>query len=60
MMGIILEIIYHVIEISGDYVKCRSSKGETDIAIYLLPDGIDVGDIIQFKDLTYQIIGRED
>ena len=59
-MSYMLEITYRVIEVSGDYVTCRSSRGDTDIAIYLLPDGVNVGDIIAYKDLIYQIIGHED
>lgn len=54
-----LEIKYEVIEISGDYVTCRSEKGSTtDIAIYLLPEGVDIGDILLFKDLSYDKIGH--
>ena len=53
------EIKYEVIEVSGDYVTCRSEKGSTtNIAIYLLPDGVDIGDILLYKDLSYEKIGQ--
>ncbi len=52
-----IEIKYEVVDISGDYVTCLSEKGSTtNIAIYLLPDGIDIGDKLLYKDLSYEKI----
>ena len=52
-----IEIKYEVVDISGDYVTCLSEKGSTtNIAIYILPDGIDIGDKLLYKDLSYEKI----
>ena len=54
-MNIMPEIKYKVVDVCGDYATCVSEKGsETNIAIYLLPEGIDVGDMLLFKNLMYE------
>lgn len=50
-----LEIIYKVLEINGDYALCESDKGNTtNIALALLPYDIDEGDKIRFCDFMYE------
>ena len=58
-MNIMPEIKYKVVDVCGDYATCVSEKGsETNIAIYLLPEGIDVGDMLLFKNLMYEKVWK--
>lgn len=50
----ILEIVYEVISINGDYAYCKSENGETNIALALLPDDIDEGDKVRFSNFSYE------
>lgn len=53
----VLEIIYTVISINGDYAFCESDKGSTtNIALALLPDDIDEGDKVRFCNFSYEKI----
>ncbi len=53
----LLEIIYTVISINGDYANCMSDNGGyTNIALALLPDDIDEGDKVRFYNFSYEKI----
>ena len=45
-----------VIDIRGDYayVKYRDTGIVSEVAIALLPWGIDVGDLLKFEDYTFE------
>ena len=50
-----LEVVYKVIEINGDYALCESERGEqTNIAVALLPYDIMEGDYVKFSNFTYE------
>ena len=51
------EIRYKVFDINGDYAILIDEKGEENkVAMALLPDDIDVGNCILWKDFEYTII----
>lgn len=53
----LLEIIYTVISINGDYAYCVSDSGSyTNIALALLPDDTNEGDKIKFSNWQYEKI----
>lgn len=53
----LLEIIYTVVSINGDYAYCMSDNGScTNIALALLPDDIDEGDKVRFYNFSYEKI----
>lgn len=53
----LLEIIYTVVEINGDYAYCVSDSGSgTNIALALLPPDINEGDKVRFCNFTYEKI----
>lgn len=53
----LLEIIYTVININGDYAYCQSDQGNfTNIALALLPPDINEGDKIRFCNFSYEKI----
>lgn len=49
---------YSVIKIEGEYATLRDkdSGDELFIALFLLPDGTDVGDDLHYEDLSYEIV----
>ena len=50
------EVHYTVVSIDGEYANLRDESGtEVFVALFLLPDGIDVGTKLLWKDLTYEI-----
>ena len=50
------EIRYKVFDINGDYAILIDEKGEENkVAMALLPDDIDVGNCILWKDFEYTI-----
>lgn len=52
-----LEIVYKVLTINGDYVTAVSESGDTtDIALALLPPETDEGDTVIFKDFEYSLL----
>lgn len=52
-----LEIVYRVVTINGDYATAESENGDTtDIALALLPPETDEGDTVIFKDFEYQLL----
>lgn len=48
-----IEIVYKVLRIMGDYALCEGRNGEATIALALLPSDIDEGDEILFKEYSY-------
>ncbi len=53
----LLEIIYTILSINGDYAYCRSDNGSyTNIALALLPEDIDEGDRVRFYNFSYEKI----
>ena len=53
----LLEIIYTILSINGDYAYCMSEQGSyTNIALALLPDDIDEGDKVKFSNFSYENI----
>lgn len=45
-----------VIEISGDYAVLQSESGvTTEVALALLPEGVQEGMVLIFEDFTYRI-----
>lgn len=50
---------YRVIKIEGEYatLKDTDSGEELFIALFLLPDGVDIGDSLHYENLTYEITG---
>ncbi len=45
-----------VLEISGDYAVLQGESGTTtEVALALLPDGIQEGTVLIFEDFTYRI-----
>ena len=50
---------YKVISIEGDYATLKDveSGDELFITLFLLPDGTDIGTLLHYEDLTYEIIG---
>ena len=49
-------MICTVIDIRGDYayVKYRDTGIVSEVAIALLPWGIDIGDVLKFEDYTFE------
>ena len=47
-----------VIDIRGDYaiVRYRDTGIESEVAIALLPFGIDVGDTLKFENYEYELV----
>ncbi len=47
-----------VIDIRGDYavVKYRDTGIESEVAIALLPFGVDVGDQLKFENYEYELV----
>ena len=47
-----------VMDIRGDYalIKFLDTGIETDVALALLPDFIDIGDMLKFENYTYEIV----
>ncbi len=53
----LLEIIYTILSINGDYAYCMSDNGSyTNIALALLPEDIDEGDRVRFYNFSYEKI----
>lgn len=51
------EKIYTVASIEGEYAYLREENGgEVMIAMFLLPEGVDIGTKLRFKDFSYEII----
>ncbi len=44
-----------IIEINGDYatVRYQNTGVTSQVAIFLLPDGADVGDVLKFENFEY-------
>ena len=51
-------MICTVIEIRGDYayVKYRDTGVVSEVAIGLLPFGVDVGDVLKFEDFEFTLV----
>ncbi len=49
---------YEVIKIEGEYatLRCTDSGEELFIALYLLPEGTDVGAKLHWENLEYSIV----
>lgn len=51
------KITYKVIDIRGDYaILIDSNNIENTVALALLPIQIDIGDTVEYENLTYNII----
>ena len=50
---------YTVIKIEGEYATLRddNSGDELFIALFLLPDGVDIGSRLHYENLCYEITG---
>lgn len=51
-------MICKVMDIRGDYATIRflDTGIETDVALALLPDFIDIGNTLKFENYTYEIV----
>ncbi len=49
------KIDYIVKDISGDYGILLSEKGETKVAIFFLPDEIQIGSKVIYENLEYRM-----
>ena len=51
-------MICNVMDIRGDYalIKFPDTGIETEVALALLPDFIDIGDTLKFENYTYELI----
>ena len=49
---------YEVVKIEGEYayIKDRETSEEIFIAMFLLPDGVDIGTKLKYEMLEYEII----
>ena len=49
---------YNVIKIEGEYATLKDidSGEELFIALFLLPDGTDIGDRLHYENLLYEIV----
>ncbi len=44
-----------VVDIRGDYASLKDASGEEiTVAIALLPDGVDVGDVLVYENLEFR------
>lgn len=51
------ETFYTVASIAGEYAYLREESGnEVMIALFLLPDGVDIGTRLRCENLSYEII----
>lgn len=52
---------YKVTKIDGEYATLTelSSGEELYIALFLLPDGTDLGTLLHYENLCYEITGQE-
>ncbi len=52
---------YKVTKIDGEYATLTelSTGEELFIALFLLPDGTDLGTLLHYEDLCYEITGQE-
>ncbi len=50
---------YTVYKIEGEYATLKDidSGEELLIAMFLLPEGVDIGDRLHYENLTYEIVG---
>ena len=47
---------YEILEICGDYAQLRNLEtgNVTEVAMFRLPEGVDVGDTLIFEDFEYR------
>lgn len=51
------ETFYTVVSIEGEYAYLREENGgEVMIALFLLPDGVDIGTKLRCKNFAYEMI----
>ncbi len=50
---------YKVTKIDGEYATLTDTDSgeELFIALFLLPDGVDIGTLLHYENLSYEIIG---
>ena len=53
---------YKVIKIDGEYATLTdiNTGEELFIALFLLPDGTDIGSLLHYENLSYEITGQEE
>lgn len=49
---------YKITKIEGEYATLTdiNTGGELFIALFLLPDGADIGTLLHYENLTYEIV----
>ncbi|MBP0982235.1 MAG: hypothetical protein J6A19_00775 [Oscillospiraceae bacterium] len=53
---------YKVTKIDGEYATLTdiNTGEELFIALFLLPDGTDIGSLLHYENLSYEITGQEE